>query len=588
MNFLFLLGVVAWCVSSVASAEVDLDFVGEPSINDKVVQHHLRSRSEMITQEMGQRQDHAFRQSLSPVARRADAIVRAIRQEEIDQFWRVPGVVGDEERERFAGEMFPKARPHIGNTTLWSIVKRMPKGALLHAHLQAMLPADVLLDAVLHTEGMVISASQDVSTPLKRENATIMFAHVNHTLNEIHRSIHDTDYVPNSQIPINQAADTFPGGRPAFLEFVKTKITILPGDSVRHDLGVDEIWRKFQKCFGPLTEILTYEPIVRTFYRKLFERLVDDGINWVEIRTAPGEIVHNGNEATDPNPDAWWHVLHEEIESFQKTSKGRGFWGARVIWTDLRGSNRTLIAENMKLALGQKQKFPYLVSGYDLVGQEDLGHSLFELAPELVWFRKQTEILNVTIPFFFHAGETLGDGNSTDLNLFDALLFQTRRIGHGFSLYKHPKLTHEVIQKTVLVEVCPISNEVLRLATDILHHPLPAMVAHGVPTAISNDDPSILGQDIAGLSYDFYQTIQGFDNTGLAGLGALAQNSIRWANFQDQPHSDWIRDIQLGERGQGIKARHLQSWNAQWEIFCQWIVDTHGAKYPTAEVDDHA
>lgn len=172
----------------------------------------------------------------------------------------------------------------------------------------------------------------------------------------------------------------------------------------------------------------------------------------------------------------------------------------------------------MKLALAQKQKFPYLISGYDLVGQEDLGQPLLELAPELVWFRRQTEILNVTIPFFFHAGETLGDGNSTDLNLFDALLFQTRRIGHGFSLYKHPKLTNEVIQKTVLVEVCPISNEVLRLATDILHHPLPAMVAHGVPTAISNDDPSMLGQDIAGLSYDFYQTIQGFDNTGLAGL----------------------------------------------------------------------
>lgn len=56
MNFLFLLGVVVWCTSSVVSAEVDLDFVGAPSINDIVVQHHLRSRSEMITQEMGQRQ----------------------------------------------------------------------------------------------------------------------------------------------------------------------------------------------------------------------------------------------------------------------------------------------------------------------------------------------------------------------------------------------------------------------------------------------------------------------------------------------------------------------------------------------------
>lgn len=172
----------------------------------------------------------------------------------------------------------------------------------------------------------------------------------------------------------------------------------------------------------------------------------------------------------------------------------------------------------MKIALQRKQNFPKLFSGYDLVAQEDLGRPLSDLAPELVWFREQTEALNLTIPYFFHAGETLGDGNSTDDNLFDALLFKTRRIGHGFSIYKHPDLIKQTIEQNVLVEVCPISNEVLRLNTDILHHPLPAMIAHGIPTAISNDDPAILGQDVAGLSYDFYEAIQAFDNLGLAGL----------------------------------------------------------------------
>ena len=44
------------------------------------------------------------------------------------------------------------------------------------------------------------------------------------------------------------------------------------------------------------------------------------------------------------------------------------------------------------------------------------------------------------------------------------------------------------------------------------------MIAHGVPVAFSNDDPAILGQDNPGLSYDFYQTIQAFDNVGLGGL----------------------------------------------------------------------
>jgi adenosine deaminase/adenosine deaminase CECR1 len=255
----------------------------------------------------------------------------------------------------------------------------------------------------------------------------------------------------------------------------------------------------------------------------------------------------------------------------------------------------------MGLALERKRKFPQLFSGYDLVAQEDLGRPLADLAPELIWFQQQAEKSNLTIPFFFHAGETLGDGNSTDLNLFDAVLFGTRRIGHGFSLYKHPKLIDEVIDNGIMVEVCPISNEVLRLATDVLHHPLPAMIAHGIPTAISNDDPAILGQNAAGLSYDFYQTIQAFDNIGLAGLvsflglifsfisanksqGALAQNSIRWSNFEDQNEVEWIRDIDFGENGDGIKAQRMQAWNAKWEEFCQWVVDEYGQQYATAEI----
>ncbi|RHZ49049.1 uncharacterized protein CDV56_105090 [Aspergillus thermomutatus] len=351
------------------------------------------------------------------------------------------------------------------------------------------------------------------------------------------------------------------------MDFMKSKLTILPQESIRHELGVDKIWRRFEACFGPADTMVSYEPIVRTFYQKLFEGLADDGINWVEIRSggSSGQLVHTGQEDIDPNLDVWWDVMIEEIEKFQATDKGKNFWG-------------------MKIALERKQRFPELFSGYNLVAQEDLGCLLSDLAPELIWFQEQTEYLNLTIPFFFHAGETLGDGNSTDYNLVDAILFNSRRIGHGFSLYKHPTLIDEVIEKAVMVEVCPISNEVLRLATDILHHPLPVMIAYGVPTAISNDDPAILGQDIAGLSYDFYQTIQGFDNIGLAGLGALAHNSLRWSNFEDQSDADWLRDIDLAARGDGIKAQRIQYWNQQWEEFCRWIVAEYGDKYPPAEV----
>ncbi len=89
------------------------------------------------------------------------------------------------------------------------------------------------------------------------------------------------------------------------------------------------------------------------------------------------------------------------------------------------------------------------------------------------------------MPFFFHAGECLGTGNSTDHNLFDAILLGTRRIGHGFSLYKHPLLIDLVKEKKILVESCPISNEVLRLCGSVMSHPLPALLARGVAVSDS-------------------------------------------------------------------------------------------------------
>ncbi|KOS46175.1 hypothetical protein ACN38_g2844 [Penicillium nordicum] len=584
MRLLSILGIASLSISGVSAA---LAIEGEPNVNDTLVLQHLKDRQKLIALEKTHRQDHIFRQGLSATAKRADEIVQAIRQDEIDHYWRVAGTPDGTTEERFAGEVFPLARPYISNTTLWKVIKRMPKGALLHAHLSAMLPFEKIVEIIIHTEGMVISASQPLDTEDAKQNATITFGHNNGTLTSNQSRIDAADYVPNTEIPVKTAAVSFEDGEAGFLEFIRSKTTIAPEDSIRHELGVDEVWRKFQACFGPADTMVQYEPVVRKFYQKLFEDLASDGINWVEIRSggSSGKLVHNGDEDIDPDLDAWWHVLVEEIKKFQATEQGKRFLGVRVIWSDARIKNRAAITRSMKIALQRKQNFPELFSGYDLVAQEDLGRPLSDLAPELVWFRQQSDALNLTIPYFFHAGETLGDGNSTDSNLFDAVLFNTRRIGHGFSLYKHPNLIRQVIEQNVMIEVCPISNEVLRLNEDVLHHPLPAMIAHGIPTAISNDDPAILGQDVAGLSYDFYETIQAFDNIGLAGLGALAQNSLRWANFEDQSDSDWVQDIDRGEDGTGTKAKHIQSWNKDWEDFCKWIVDEYGPKYQTVKID---
>jgi adenosine deaminase CECR1 len=283
-----------------------------------------------------------------------------------------------------------------------------------------------------------------------------------------------------------------------------------------------------------------------------------------------------GEDQPDGDFGSMLQALEEEIDSFKNSAEGQGFWGARIIWTTIRQFDTKAIAHDMLECIAMKQEFPDLIAGYDLVGQEDLGRSLAELTPELFWFKKQCAQAGVDIPFFFHAGETLGDGDTVDENLFDAVLLGTRRIGHGFSAYKHPLLIDMIKDKKILIESCPVSNEVLRLCGSITSHPLPALLARGVPCALCNDDPTILGQGVTGMSHDFWQALQGWENLGLAGLASLAENSVRWATFDDVSAKVWSQEIKDGRFGKSTRATRMQEWHQEWEKFCQWVVLEYG------------
>jgi len=133
-----------------------------------------------------------------------------------------------------------------------------------------------------------------------------------------------------------------------------------------------------------------------------------------------------------------------------------------------------------------------------------------------------------------------------------------------------------VKEKKILVESCPVSNEVLRLTGSIMSHPLPALLARGVPVALCNDDPTILGQGAMGMSHDFWQALQGWENLGLAGLGSLAENSVRWASYEDLSSKEWAAEIKDGMLGKGERAKRLKEWTRLWERFCAWVVEEYG------------
>lgn len=269
-----------------------------PTQNDPILQKYHAARAALIAEEQKQRSDHVFRQSLSPLARRACSIVSRIRLEEQKAIW-TPDLEEQLARKEenngiiiHPGMMFTLAKETMEATKLWRIVRKMPKGALLHSHCDAMVDFDFLLGVVLETEGMGIATPErgGLGTEERRREGEVVVKFVGELERKVDaKSIWAGEegggYEPGTFINLVEAADAFPeGGRKGFLQWLKSRCILSQTDAIEQRHGSAEIWRKFMRCFGVIGSMLHYEPIWRRFLRRLLQQLVEDGVYWVEVR----------------------------------------------------------------------------------------------------------------------------------------------------------------------------------------------------------------------------------------------------------------------------------------------------------------
>ena len=131
--------------------------------------------------------------------------------------------------------------------------------------------------------------------------------------------------------------------------------------------------------------------------------------------------------------------------------------------------------------------------------------------------------------YFFHAAET-DWYKDTRSNLFDALLLNTTRIGHGFALHNYPLLQQMVKDRGIAIEVCPVSNQLLRVVQDIREHPAREMLSQGLPVTLSSDDSVIYGYN--GVTYDYWEAYVSWNIT-LGGLKKITQNGIQYSSLSE-------------------------------------------------------
>ena len=116
-----------------------------------------------------------------------------------------------------------------------------------------------------------------------------------------------------------------------------------------------------------------------------------------------------------------------------------------------------------------------------------------------------------------HAGETTGPET-----VWDALRdLGAERIGHGISAARDPRLMAYLAEHKIPLEVCPTSNVRTRAVGTIEDHPLPVLVAAGVPVTINSDDPPMFGTTIE-QEYAVAARLLDLDEAGVADLARAA------------------------------------------------------------------
>lgn len=164
------------------------------------------------------------------------------------------------------------------------------------------------------------------------------------------------------------------------------------------------------------------------------------------------------------------------------------------------------------------EHIPDFIVGYDLVGEDKVG-SLERYVNKI----QALKSIDVSLTPYFHAGETDDINNDGIVKTYE---LGCKRIGHGTNLENYPHLFEKFKNDKICLEVCPISNQILKLVPNIELHPAYKYFKQGIPIVIGSDDPFMFGS--SGISFDFFEVIVAW-NLDLSDVKQLIINSINYS-----------------------------------------------------------
>ena len=483
---------------------------------------YQEERRELVAKEAAASWDAPARSRATNNELRAQEIMFRIRERERrdpDLFGNMPGEEVPPPNSRDMGGRFLVNLDRIGRSSIFHIAQQIPKGCHQHLHFNSEIPPEKLFPHARkpHMDRtMFIRSTRPLVTMDDFRQCEIVFAVLPRDTIEV--DIYSPKYDPaakepnspwmlwksfreSEKFPAKVHCENYPTGLSLVECWAREKMIV----TMEHAYGDRETHNSVWACFNQGTRafkgILGYESIYRWYIGAMIQSMIDDKIFYAELRpmlldkTLPSD---DGLRMIDHYEQM--QILCDEVKKKQNELEANGElekfpFGVKVIYCTPRAISREKMQKELNDCLKLKTEFPKLVCGFDLVGAEDRMKSIGFYGDLLMAFQETCHKENISIPFMFHAGETLIDTGGTDSpehsNLFDCLLLNAKRIGHGYALLRHPLLLNRYRDRKICLELCPISNELLHLCGNAREHPYPALLAAGLVCTLNADNPSL-------------------------------------------------------------------------------------------------
>lgn len=220
---------------------------GHNEFSDAAAYH--RARADLISQEKAMAFDARVQAEASDLEKHAMLLLKNVRDHDWDVYYGVLDAAGESlTGKRSEGSHFLGNVDTINQTELFKIAKKMPKGAHLHIHFNACLPARFLVEHARNVPTMYIKSSLSLADFVRDQRSRacldktrIQFqilttedaiqanaasapekAYASPSLGDIW----SPDYVPNYWQPYQEFAKGFPGGIKAMEDWLVSKCLI--------------------------------------------------------------------------------------------------------------------------------------------------------------------------------------------------------------------------------------------------------------------------------------------------------------------------------------------------------------------------